>query len=81
MKTIHQRGAGYDRPSKHDEVKFQYKIYQQDKVYEQGSNVEVVFAQTTIKPILREILQSMKKQEVTTSSVKPDYVLEHEPER
>ena len=27
MKTIHQKGKGYDRPSKHDEIKFDLRLY------------------------------------------------------
>jgi hypothetical protein len=27
MKTIHERGTGYDRPSNHDEITFSYKVY------------------------------------------------------
>jgi hypothetical protein len=43
-------------------------------VYEEAENKEVIFGSKTIGPVMKEILQSMKKGEVTISSISAEYV-------
>ena len=35
MKTIHERGTGYDRPAQHDEIAFNLKVFQKNEAGEE----------------------------------------------
>lgn len=86
LKTIHNRGIGYDRPSQHDELTSTFKVYQLDEevkeesddfketVYEQEKEYSIIFCGEVLSPLIREILSSMKLHEKTTSVVRAAYV-------
>ena len=67
VKTIHEQGHGYDRPTQYDEIFLDLKVYQKA---DDGS--EIVFSEIkgaehlmtdaeVITPVVKRILQSMKR--------------------
>ena len=67
LKTIHEQGHGYDRPTQYDEIFLDLKVYQKAE-----DGTETVFSEITgaehlmtdaevIAPVVKRILQSMKR--------------------
>ena len=88
LKTISERGDGYDRPTMYDELYMDLKVYQ--KAAEEGG-VDTVFEDVTeaehlmtdkeiITPVIKRVLQSMKKGEISSCCVPPAYVEQNDPE-
>ena len=69
IKTIHERGVGYDRPFDWDEMTLNLKIYQKlddgtEKVYLKLENQDTVMNnEEHINKITKKLLQSMKTKE------------------
>mmetsp|Transcript_18026 Transcript_18026/g.30714 ORF Transcript_18026/g.30714 Transcript_18026/m.30714 type:complete len:191 (+) Transcript_18026:463-1035(+) len=72
VKTIHQKGQGFDRPSTHDEVKVNFKIYQGQTVYDQETDLVARVNDLKRIPLtVRTILESMKLGERVSTIVQP----------
>lgn len=41
LKTISERGVGYDRPEKNDEIKYLISVYQEEKVLIEKTEVNI----------------------------------------
>lgn len=81
MKTVILRGAGYDRPEQYDEVTIDLKISSNENILTGISNLNCnLFSPPLLaSPIVIRILQSMKVGEITSSVIKPDFLLEQDP--
>jgi hypothetical protein len=67
IKTIFERGTGFDRPDKYDEIGFSIKAHQQGQILFESS-VEWAYdvADTPfVTPVVQKILNSMKLHEKT----------------
>ena len=85
IKTIHERGVGYDRPFDYDEINIDLKVYQhvdgKTRVYEQYEGLETLMQERKhVSLVLKKILQSMKTKENVSCVVRPEYFLERDPE-
>ena len=85
-KTIVEPGVGYDRPTLYDEIFVDLKVYQKD-----NEGTETVFTEVTssehlmtdtevVSPVVKRILQSMKRSERITTVVRADFVESTDPE-
>lgn len=65
IKTLYKRGKGFDRPSTADQIKFDLKIYQRDRVFfeQTGLKMDVKINEKPLYPTIVKILESMKKGE------------------
>lgn len=41
VKTLIKQGRGFDRPSTHDTIKIDYKLFQRDSVFEEKTNFTI----------------------------------------
>jgi hypothetical protein len=72
LKTISQRGEGFNRPEKFDELKFTLVVKQFKQVLIPEEEINLKFEveeNSTVTPVILRILQSMKETEVTSSVV------------
>lgn len=77
LKTISQRGTGYDRPEKHDELTISLKVTQTDRTLIDVKELDWTFDvkdHPLITPTTRKILSSMKLAEETSSLIKPEFI-------
>lgn len=84
IKTVHDRGVGYDRPFDYDELVLDLKVYQivdgKEIVYHQlESQATFMHERKHVSLILKKILQSMKTKERVSCVVKPEYFTEKDP--
>ena len=57
MKTISQRGAGFDRPFKYDEMTLDLKVYQGETIFQQFENQEYLLnEEDVIRPTVKKVL-------------------------
>jgi hypothetical protein len=79
IKTIWNKGVGYDRPFDFDEITIALKIYQQDVYYQDDSLSTLMSDKSLMTPTLTKILQTMKQSEKVTCRVHPEYYTEKDP--
>lgn len=77
VKTIHQRGRGFDRPSKNDNICINIKIYQHHKVFleKEGLRAELQPDCKELYASVQRIVESMKAKEKATCIVQPAFFL------
>lgn len=78
VKTLHEKGRGFDRPAAHDHVKINMKMYQ--KVPQVGEKVFVEKTEfsTTVSALhqtVQRLLESMKQGEKVSCLVQPAYYI------
>jgi len=79
VKTIHERGAGFERVSKHDEITLDLKIYQREQVFFEKTDLFTPVKDTRVIPAtLRTILESMKQGEKVTCLVQPAHFIHYD---
>lgn len=77
MKTINEKGVGYDRPSKHDELLFSVKVSQQGKTLLENPKVALCYENQEseyVTPTISKILASLKREEKASSLVQAKFV-------
>jgi hypothetical protein len=81
MKTVHQKGKGYDRPYEIDEINFNMKIYQGEKIIFDKDDIKIICSnEEYLSNTIRKILKSMKKKEYNSTIIKKEFILEEDPE-
>ena len=76
VKTLHQRGRGFDRPGKDDFLECNVKIYQREAVFFEQQNMKGKVSDESVFPMtVRAILESMKRGEKITCLVQPAYFI------
>jgi len=75
LKTIKQRGEGYDRPRDFDEINLSFHIYQGEVELEEIVEQDYLMSDKEAFPaIVLKILSTMKTLEITSTAVKPEYM-------
>ena len=79
MKTIVERGVGYDRPFDLCEIVIDMKVYTKTEgkefVYLEYLDLHTFMTdKEKITPIIKKIINSMKKQERVSCLIKPSYL-------
>lgn len=86
LKSILERGVGYDRPFEYDEVTLDLRVWQvlndsSEKVYQEYSGLETLMSNTEhISNTTKKVLQSMKTNEKVVAKVRPEFFTERDPE-
>ena len=82
IKTIFDKGMGYDRPFDFDEFTIDLKIYQKlaedtaEKVLVHNPDLTSDMTDTTnVTPLIKKIMQTMKTEERVSCKVRPAYFL------
>lgn len=77
IKTLHQKGRGFDRPSATDFIKADLKIYQRDnqgeKIFYEQDSLDTATAELPLT--VQKILESMKQGEKISCLVQPAYYI------
>lgn len=73
IKTLKQKGRGFDRPSVNDFVKIDIKMYQKDQVFFEQDGLDTATAE--LPPTVQKILESMKQGEKVGCLVQPAYYI------
>ena len=84
MKTIVERGVGYDRPFDLCEIVIDMKVYTKTEgkefVYLEYLDLHTFMTdKEKITPIIKKIINSMKKQERVSCLIKPSYLQQIDP--
>lgn len=79
IKTILDRGVGYDRPFELCEIKIDLKIYTKigdvEVVYREEKDLETTMTdREVIGPLVKKIINSMKKTEKVSCLIKSSYL-------
>lgn len=83
IKTVHERGSGYDRPYTHDEIVLDLKMHQegQEKALLHLNEEELLMnEENVITPLIKKILQTMKQGEEISAVVKSEYAMKIDPD-
>ena len=77
IKTLLEKGKGFDRASLDDTVVINLKIYQRDEVFYQQDNLKqkITRDSTVLFPTIVKILESMKRGEKVQCLVQPAYYM------
>lgn len=87
MKTINQRGAGYDRCGAYDEICVDFSIYpepptedsEKQFIKQVKMHKTTMRDQTIVSPVVEKVLNSMKRGEQCSALVKNEYVKKVDP--
>lgn len=85
VKTLLNKGVGYDRPAEHDEINIDLKVFQMEvggteRVYQEYTGLDTLMSrQDHISNTTKKILQSMKTKEKVRVKVYPEYFTVKDP--
>ena len=80
IKSIFNKGVGYDRPFEFDEITISLHIHQEllDDHYKADSLSTVMTNTQLLSPLLKKILQTMKQDEKNSCKIHPEYLKLHD---